>query len=1242
MVPADRAAGPETAGAHTATASARVATATAPRVAPALAPALATAPRVAPGPRSSTTASAFGVVPELLPESKAELEAGAFARRVTSTAPAERSELDGSASALALPTSALEPTRMRELSGPFARLLADPGDGRAVPPSVRDRVAEVSDQSLEGIRVHTGEDAARAAHEAGVAAFSFGDDIYLSAGIAPDDLEVMAHEIAHVLQQREGGGAALAPWGLFDWLLDEVAEFLRGFAAYRALITVLGRDPLTGQESGLTSDQRIAELVRLAGFPAAAAVIEELAIISTVGEILDRSIRQHRLTVDRVLGDIQDAATSPSSAGAVAQRLFDDAVSAILQAGAEIIQHVRTVLAPYIERALERNERAAALWRLATGVLHYDPLRGQDVDRSTEQMLVDFFTFVGKPSVIDQMRERGTLAQTVEWLDAKLALFAALKARVLALVGSVLDALSLESLGSLPTTIEGLITGGMAILEDIATFAVTLVLEALAMFKESLLALASEYAMRVPGFSVVRVMLGYDPFTRAAVETGTLPLLQELVKLFASEETYQSLSESGRLGKAADAIDEAIDTLGISPKLVLDTIAGVWDLITWESILHPLDTFGQILALFGDPLARIAAFLLVVVQEIVKVIVIGMGFPEDVVPRIIENVQAAAADIKRDPVGFLLNLVQTVVQGFEGFAENIGDHLLAGLTSWLLRGVRELGITIPEEITLESAITLVLEVLGLSLDMLWTKIGERIGPERAEMLRSLPEKIEEVFAFIKGVQEGGIGFLWEQLSERLATLWDTLFEKAMAWITETVVTMAVTRVVAMLAVPGLGAAMGAINTVIAAMQTLVEYLADIALMIDRIVTTIAEIARGDLGPSAKGVEEALAAALPFAIGFLANFLGLGDVPEKIKEIIESLREMVDQAVDWLLDRAIELGRSILDSLTGGGDAAADPAVGPDAAGAAGGAPVGAIDQVISIPGDTHHIRSDGPGGALMLHSDEAIRLDELEQLTNLVMAFMATRNIDAQAQVAAAGPANDRSAQAMAQLVAAITALGNEGIFFAPRRSGVGVGNRSLHGKQAQRTRAIQRSVTHLLSTESEHVIPFEVGQTLWTSMLEEEPQARGNFAVRDHGQTTVVIYYAAARLKTAGANTKIPLGGKGAAFIHAMQGAGGSDLTAIDRARRDPAARAQSRAALERTARERLSSEVTTGVARTVEAVKAEWELVEVRGGPADFANGPRRNESAPVPTEGQIKTAADEQVENLITMLIASFTAP
>ena len=75
------------------------------------------------------------------------------------------------------------------------------------------------------------------------------------------------------------------------------------------------------------------------------------------------------------------------------------------------------------------------------------------------------------------------------------------------------------------------------------------------------------------------------------------------------------------------------------------------------------------------------------------------------------------------------------------------------------------------------------------------------------------------------------------------------------------------------------------------------------------------------------LERGLASAVPVAIGFLANQVGLGNVPEKVQEIIVGLRELVDQALDWLFDQAMALGRAALDALTGG------PAAAPEAAAA---------------------------------------------------------------------------------------------------------------------------------------------------------------------------------------------------------------------------------------------------------------------------------------------------------------------
>jgi hypothetical protein len=67
------------------------------------------------------------------------------------------------------------------------------------------------------------------------------------------------------------------------------------------------------------------------------------------------------------------------------------------------------------------------------------------------------------------------------------------------------------------------------------------------------------------------------------------------------------------------------------------------------------------------------------------------------------------------------------------------------------------------------------------------------------------------------------------------------------------------------------------------------------------------------------LEQGLANSIPIAIGFLANQFGLGNIGEKIQEIVGGIRELIDRALDWLLDRAVSMGQAVLRMLGAGGE-----------------------------------------------------------------------------------------------------------------------------------------------------------------------------------------------------------------------------------------------------------------------------------------------------------------------------------
>jgi hypothetical protein len=124
-----------------------------------------------------------------------------------------------------------------------------------------------------------------------------------------------------------------------------------------------------------------------------------------------------------------------------------------------------------------------------------------------------------------------------------------------------------------------------------------------------------------------------------------------------------------------------------------------------------------------------------------------------------------------------------------------------------------------------------------------------------------------------------------------------------------------------------------INSAIAffkAVQSVIEYVREILMIVNDYVTTLASVAAGNISAGAAKVERGLANAVPVAIGFLANQAGLGNVPEKLVELIGQLRELVDQALDWLFEQAVRLGKAALTALGGGKKDQPSPAAPEDA------------------------------------------------------------------------------------------------------------------------------------------------------------------------------------------------------------------------------------------------------------------------------------------------------------------------
>ncbi len=912
------------------------------------------------------------------------------------------------------------------------------GAGRPLPATDRRRFEPALGVDLSGVRVHDGFAAKRAAAARDAHAFTFGNHIVLGrtaqdGGHGPR-AAVIAHELVHVRQQavptrgpdtaRARGpppstarvqcweaadlvpgfvsdaagavadagsavveGVAEAGEAAFDWVLDGVRSAARNLPGYDLLSQVVGRDPITGDRVTAERSQLVDALLTYGPFgPAVATVLQAADVLGEVFTALTEGLVAHGLTLQRVSSDI-DAAFGEFTLSngidanlAIVRRYVSaflaDVLAFVQQIAQRVIEIVRAVVASLAEPLLQ-TEPIGSVWQLAVQVMHYDPLRGVEVQTPTVDILANFLRLIGKQDALAQMQERGTLQATADWLDTQFATFTGLVAQLGTLFSNAWAAIQPQNLPQLLDTLPALARQAFALVQGVASFAATVIATVLELVKASLLAWLSEYADQVPGFPMITVLIERNPFTGEVVPRTAENLIRGFITLLpGGAAMYDSLAESGVIASAAERIEGAMVSLGITTEMVTRTFLGVWDLVTLESLLTPLTTFAQIVELFGDPIRRIIEFVTVVIEVVITLVLRLMNFPTELLGSIVANTIAAITDIKRDPVGFLLNMVEAIKAGFTGFFGNIVTHLTQGLMDWLFRGLGELGVTIPSEWSLGAALDLVLQVLGLSVDFLWRKLGEHIGEDRVALIRENLDRLSGAWAFIVDVQQRGLAAIWDFVADQLSNLWSTVMSMAMEWIMTRVIATATTRLLSMLDPTGV---MAVVNSCIAffnAVQSAIEYLRDMLEIVGMYVSTLAAVAAGNIEPGARMIEQGLAAVIPIAIGFLARQVGLGNMPERIVEIIGRLREMVERAVDWLIAQALRLGRGVLDALGMGGDAASEED-GADA----GGLP--AFDESFDVDGETHRLYTDA-SGALWVASEEPEPVSAIEEVRSLL------------------------------------------------------------------------------------------------------------------------------------------------------------------------------------------------------------------------------------------------------------------
>lgn len=816
------------------------------------------------------------------------------------------------------------------------------GGGESLPVDTQSKMESGIGADFSDVQVHTGADAVQMSSELNAQAFTSGRDIYFNEGkYNPGTREgdhLLAHELTHTVQQgtnirRKNNSISNTAINVQTGLIDsitgvvgdiksKVVDFVRSIPGYFLFTVLIGRDPLTDENVEWNGRNIIKGFMLLLprGLERYNKLMQEGALqrsttwIDQQLEVID-IIRKLALSAFTQAIDslsIKDVAR-PVAALERIKGYFSPAISRAVnfaaRVGREVLKFLKEAVANNLVNFIKEKTRAYPLLRV---VLGRDPVTREKVPRTMEN-IVHGFLMLSKSgeATYKKMLETGALTRATKWMRTQLAMLPT-ASEVIGAFTKAWQSISFEDLFQPLAAFQRIYTILNDPISRILKFVGAVAWKILVFIKDAMLGWLKSKANDIPGYHLLTVILGRDVFTRKKVPRTITNLLRGFMGLIpGGEMQFQQMKESGVIPRLASKINSAIETLGITWDFIRNLFVSIWKSLGITDLLLPLLAFVRIIVRFKEPIGRLFAFVRVVIMAVVEVLLRMMNFPFDLVGKIINNAIQAYEDIKKDPIGFLKNLMRAAKQGFKQFFDRFVQHLINGVMGWLFSELETAGIQPPADLSFKSILGLAMQVLGITVDNILARLAKKIGQEKVDRIRAMMDKLTGIWEFVKDVMERGPIAIWERIQEKLSNLWNIIVDGIKNWIVTKIIQGIAARLLSMLDPTGIMAVVNGFITFFRAVQSFIEQLTRILQVINTFVKGVGQIAKGNIMQAADFLESALVRALPVAIAFLANQVGLRGLGKRIGEMIEKAREAINAGIDWLLDKAIKAGKGLL-------------------------------------------------------------------------------------------------------------------------------------------------------------------------------------------------------------------------------------------------------------------------------------------------------------------------------------------
>jgi len=535
---------------------------------------------------------------------------------------------------------------------------------------------------------------------------------------------------------------------------------------------------------------------------------------------------------------------------------------------------------------------------LLTIVLGVNPINWEHVDRSAANILralLELIPVTG-PLLAQALDGYGIFAKVGAWVETQI--------RTLGLVGNALkgaldkflDSLSWKDIFHLGDVYER----GKRIFTDpidrLLAFGKSLAKDILGFIREAILLPLAKLAEGTRGYDLLKAVLGQDPVTGQPVPRSPETLIGGFMKLIGQEEVWENVKKANALPRVWAWFQGALQGLVAFVRQIPTQFVNALKSLEIIDLVFPPKAFLKLARVFGGFVLHFISWAGNTVWNLLEIIfdVVSPG-----ALMYIKKTGAALKSILKNPIPFVLNLVRAAKRGFTNFADHFLTHLKEGLIDWLTGSLPD--VYIPKAFSLVEIAKFAFSVLGLT----WANIRQKLVAAIGE---TAVKALETGFDIVVTLVRDGPAAAWDKIKEQLANLKDMVIGGITDFVVDMVVKKAVPKLISLF-IPGAGF-ISAILSIYDTIKVFIDKLAKIAQVVRSFVDSIVSIANGAIDAAAARVENTLAGLLSLAINFLAGFVGLGNVAEKVRGVIEKIRAPINKALDWLVNWIVTAAKAV--------------------------------------------------------------------------------------------------------------------------------------------------------------------------------------------------------------------------------------------------------------------------------------------------------------------------------------------